>query len=99
MPLIRQNHPDTQCPVVLVGNKIDLVEYSTIDVRDQCILNECLVNNVCFVGHLRNYGRVFGNRNLYRMFSQNIEEYIRNVLLRTKGCTPSYIADIFSRKS
>lgn len=31
MPLIRQNHPDTQCPVVLVGNKIDLVEYSTIE--------------------------------------------------------------------
>ncbi|CAG9821932.1 unnamed protein product [Phaedon cochleariae] len=31
MPLIRQNHPDTPCPVVLVGNKIDLVEYSTID--------------------------------------------------------------------
>lgn len=32
MPLIRQNHPDHPCPVVLVGNKIDLVEYSTIDV-------------------------------------------------------------------
>lgn len=32
MPLIRQNHPDVHCPVVLVGNKIDLVEYSTIDV-------------------------------------------------------------------
>lgn len=32
MPLIRQNHPDIHCPVVLVGNKIDLVEYSTIDV-------------------------------------------------------------------
>lgn len=32
MPLIRQIHPDVHCPVVLVGNKIDLVEYSTIDV-------------------------------------------------------------------
>lgn len=32
MPLIRHNHPDIPCPVVLVGNKIDLVEYSTIDV-------------------------------------------------------------------
>ncbi|XP_060528814.1 mitochondrial Rho GTPase isoform X2 [Cylas formicarius] len=31
MPLIRQIHFDIQCPVVLVGNKIDLVEYSTID--------------------------------------------------------------------
>ncbi|XP_015838696.1 mitochondrial Rho GTPase isoform X1 [Tribolium castaneum] len=31
MPLIRQNHPDKPCPVVLVGNKIDLVDYSTID--------------------------------------------------------------------
>lgn len=32
MPLIRQTHPDGPCPVVLVGNKIDLVDYSTIDV-------------------------------------------------------------------
>lgn len=32
MPLIQQNHPDIPCPVVLVGNKIDLVDYSTIDV-------------------------------------------------------------------
>lgn len=32
MPLIRENHPDVHCPVVLVGNKIDLVEYSTIEV-------------------------------------------------------------------
>lgn len=32
MPLIRQNHPDIPCPVVLVGNKIDLVDFSTIDV-------------------------------------------------------------------
>ncbi|XP_049823573.1 mitochondrial Rho GTPase isoform X1 [Aethina tumida] len=31
IPLIRQSHPDECCPVVLVGNKIDLVEYSTID--------------------------------------------------------------------
>ncbi|XP_071057642.1 mitochondrial Rho GTPase isoform X2 [Onthophagus taurus] len=31
MPLIRFNHPDGSCPVVLVGNKIDLVDYSTID--------------------------------------------------------------------
>lgn len=33
LPLIRQNHPDGTCPIVLVGNKIDLVDYSTIDVR------------------------------------------------------------------
>lgn len=32
LPLIRDNHPDRTCPVVLVGNKIDLVDYSTIDV-------------------------------------------------------------------
>lgn len=32
MPLIRQNHSNVHCPVVLVGNKIDLIEYSTIDV-------------------------------------------------------------------
>lgn len=32
MPLIRQIHTEQSCPVVLVGNKIDLVDYSTIDV-------------------------------------------------------------------
>lgn len=32
MPTIRRCYPDVHCPVVLVGNKIDLVEYSTIDV-------------------------------------------------------------------
>lgn len=31
LPLIRECHPENHCPVVLVGNKIDLVEYSTID--------------------------------------------------------------------
>lgn len=35
LPLIRENHPDKLCPVVLVGNKIDMVDYSTIDV---CII-------------------------------------------------------------
>lgn len=32
LPLIRENHLNKMCPVVLVGNKIDLVDYSTIDV-------------------------------------------------------------------
>jgi len=32
LPLIRKCSPDNRCPVVLVGNKIDLVDYSTIDV-------------------------------------------------------------------
>lgn len=32
LPLVREYHPDRTCPVVLVGNKIDLVDYSTIDV-------------------------------------------------------------------
>lgn len=36
MPLIRQNHPDNPCPVILVGNKIDVVDYSTIDVSSLC---------------------------------------------------------------
>ncbi|KAK9695169.1 Ras family [Popillia japonica] len=31
LPLIRLSHPDNSCPVVLVGNKIDLVDESTID--------------------------------------------------------------------
>ena len=32
LPLIRMHHPSLSCPVVLVGNKIDLVDYSTIEV-------------------------------------------------------------------
>lgn len=32
LPLIRRCSPDNRCPVVLVGNKIDLVDYSTIEV-------------------------------------------------------------------
>jgi Ras family protein T1 len=32
LPLIRRCSSDNRCPVVLVGNKIDLVDYSTIDV-------------------------------------------------------------------
>lgn len=32
LPLIRRCSSDNRCPVVLVGNKIDLVDYSTIEV-------------------------------------------------------------------
>lgn len=32
LPLIRETCTDYNCPIVLVGNKIDLVEYSTIEV-------------------------------------------------------------------
>ncbi|KAK9890923.1 hypothetical protein WA026_012264 [Henosepilachna vigintioctopunctata] len=31
LPLVKQNSLDKCCPIVLVGNKIDLVDYSTID--------------------------------------------------------------------
>ncbi|XP_046490339.1 mitochondrial Rho GTPase isoform X1 [Neodiprion pinetum] len=31
LPLIRQSSADNRCPIVLVGNKIDLVDYSTIE--------------------------------------------------------------------
>lgn len=31
LPLIRECNPDRRCPVVLVGNKVDLVDYSTIE--------------------------------------------------------------------
>lgn len=31
LPLIRKCCPNNRCPVVLVGNKIDLIDYSTID--------------------------------------------------------------------
>lgn len=32
LPLVRQHSFNHRCPVVLVGNKIDLVDYSTIEV-------------------------------------------------------------------
>jgi len=32
LPLVRSCNPDGSIPVVLVGNKVDLVEYSTIEV-------------------------------------------------------------------
>lgn len=37
LPLIRKCSPDNRCPVVLVGNKIDLVDYSTIEVRREIV--------------------------------------------------------------
>lgn len=33
LPLIRKCSTTNRCPVVLVGNKIDLVDYSTIEVN------------------------------------------------------------------
>lgn len=33
LPLIREYSPDSRSPVVLVGNKMDLIDYSTTDVR------------------------------------------------------------------
>lgn len=32
LPLVRKCSSSNRCPVVLVGNKIDLVDYSTIEV-------------------------------------------------------------------
>ena len=32
LPLIRSTLSQSYCPVILVGNKVDLVEYSTIEV-------------------------------------------------------------------
>lgn len=31
LPLIRKSSSSTRCPVVLVGNKIDVIDYSTIE--------------------------------------------------------------------
>lgn len=50
MPLIRQSHPDVHCPVVLVGNKIDLVEYSTIDVSLEWICYLLFLKNEVRLG-------------------------------------------------
>lgn len=32
LPFIRECTPDQRCPVILVGNKVDLVDFSTVDV-------------------------------------------------------------------
>lgn len=37
LPLIRKCSENNRCPVVLVGNKIDLVDYSTIEVNNNKI--------------------------------------------------------------
>lgn len=62
LPLIRQNCTDYTCPVVLVGNKIDLVDYSTIDV---CILFTTIKNTNLILfkqtGCVCNNGRIFRN--------------------------------------
>ncbi|KAL6441986.1 hypothetical protein ACFW04_002378 [Cataglyphis niger] len=39
LPLIRKCSPDNRCPVVLVGNKIDLVDYSTIECSAKTLQN------------------------------------------------------------
>lgn len=45
LPLIRGCcSADQRKPVVLVGNKVDLVEYSTIDVNDPCLPRNFHVN-------------------------------------------------------
>ncbi|XP_018319095.1 mitochondrial Rho GTPase isoform X2 [Agrilus planipennis] len=61
MPLIRQNHPDTSCPVVLVGNKIDLVDYSTIEgvyaiMEDFSEIETCIE---CSAKTLKNISEMF----------------------------------------
>lgn len=48
LPLIRRCSPDNRCPVVLVGNKIDLVDYSTIEVcRLENIFDSICISYLC----------------------------------------------------
>lgn len=37
LPLIKENSAEKCCPVVLVGNKIDLIDFSTIEVSFQTL--------------------------------------------------------------
>lgn len=97
LPLIRLSHPDNSCPVVLVGNKIDLVDESTIDVS-LILTRNVDMYDIFLAGGVFYYGRIFGNRNMYRMFSKNIEKYFGNVLLRTESSFTSYWSNIFSRE-
>lgn len=39
LPLVRKCSSSNRCPVVLVGNKIDLVDYSTIEVQTIVVIN------------------------------------------------------------
>lgn len=61
LPLIRQVNPDSHCPVVLVGNKIDLVDYSTIDcvfsiMEDFSEIETCIE---CSAKSLKNISEMF----------------------------------------
>ncbi|XP_031350008.1 mitochondrial Rho GTPase isoform X2 [Photinus pyralis] len=61
LPLIRQHHPDYTCPVVLVGNKIDLVDYSTIEgvyalMEDYAEIETCIE---CSAKTLKNISEMF----------------------------------------
>lgn len=50
------------------------------------------------LGHLRNNGGLFRNRDLHRMFSQNVEKHLGDVLLCPKSRAPSYVPNIFGWK-
>nr|CAD7265353.1 unnamed protein product [Timema shepardi] len=39
LPFIRECIPDTRCPVILVGNKVDLVDFSTIECSAKTLKN------------------------------------------------------------
>ncbi|XP_050313613.1 mitochondrial Rho GTPase isoform X1 [Anthonomus grandis grandis] len=61
MPLVRKNHPDCECPVILVGNKIDLLEFSTIDfiydiMEEHTEIESCIE---CSAKTLKNISEVF----------------------------------------
>lgn len=47
LPLIRRCSSTNRCPVVLVGNKIDLVDYSTIEVYGKTKLWNCFAYLLC----------------------------------------------------
>ncbi|XP_067013378.1 mitochondrial Rho GTPase isoform X2 [Anabrus simplex] len=61
MPLIRRASTDQPCPVVLVGNKVDLVDYSTIDavysiMEDYPEIESCVE---CSAKTLKNISEMF----------------------------------------
>ena len=100
LPLIRDctgGAVEQRKPVVLVGNKVDKIDYSTIDVSfaNRVSQNWLVLNSVIpFAARPHNHGRLSRSWKLRWMFGKNASQYFRNVLLRTKGCFASNLSAV-----
>nr|CAD7427095.1 unnamed protein product [Timema monikensis] len=93
LPLIRECIPDTRCPVILVGNKVDLVDFSTIEavfeiMEDFPEIESCVE---CSAKTLKNISEMFYYAQkavlhptlpLYVMEQQDLTEGCKKALVR-----------------